>query len=117
MENNIKPIECECPKCQGFYDWTEDQGRCIICGYRWNPAIDLPKMKFPHCSFGACLAPIERIDRIFCMIHQGEIVDAVVRQKIGHQRRIKTKVERHAESQIRFNTPVMVRLKKNRAKT
>lgn len=114
MKNNIKPEGNLCPRCGGFYDWTEQQGRCLPCGYRWNPALDLPKLRTPHCAFGSCLQPIDSIEKIFCLVHQGEIVDRVVRENIGRQRRMKTKIERHAEGQIRFNTPVMVRLKKKR---
>ena len=110
--NNVKPIGNACPRCSGHYDWNEHQGRCVICGYRWNPALDLPKLKLPHCAFGSCLQPIDRIEQVFCVIHQGEIVSAVVRQNIGMQRRWKTKVERHTESHIGFNAPITVRLKK-----
>lgn len=111
-KNNIKPCGNACPRCAGYYDWTNEQGHCVICGYRWNPQLILHELKTPHCSAGRCLRPIARLEQIFCVVHQGEIVDRVVRKNIGYQKRRRTKAEHTGDSQIRFNAPIPVRLKK-----
>ena len=111
MNNATKPVGNECPKCRGFYEWLSELGRCLNCGYEWNPPIPVPEFKIPHCCFGQCVRPIEKIEQIFCERHQGELVRGQVLKNIAQQRRYTTRKANQDDGQIRLNAPIMVKLK------
>ena len=118
MENDIRPIENFCPKCSGFYLWTEGTGHCLCCGYMWNPQINRQLFTSPHCAFKCCLAPIPKYERIYCPKHEGEIVDAQAMRNIDRQKRYVRKVGgMQDDGQIRLNAPIMVKLKAQHRKT
>lgn len=117
MDNKTKPEGNLCPKCSGFYDWTTHEGRCLACGFVYNPPLPAVEFKVPHCCFGQCVRPIKKIEDIFCEVHRGEIVGEGARRNIHRQRTYTKRKGNQEDGQIRLNTPIMVKLKSHHRKT
>ena len=111
MDNSTKPTGTNCPKCDGFYSWTEPFGRCLMCGYAWNPTIATSLFKIPHCCFGQCVRPIDTLEQVFCPNHVGEAVNESAKKNIEKQRRYTQRKANQDDGQIRLNAPIMVKLK------
>lgn len=117
MDNTKKPNGNVCPKCSGFYAWVDPGGRCLCCGYHYNPPLERNLFSI-HCAFKCCLAPIPSHDRIYCPKHEGEIVDEQAIRNIQRQKRYVRKTGgMQDEGQIRLNSPIMVKLKAQHKKT
>ena len=117
MDTQKKPEGNSCPKCSGFYLWSEENGRCLMCGFAWNPKRALADFKIPHCSFGQCVKPIPRFEQIFCHVHSGEIFNENTRKNIQKQKNYTTRKGNQEEGAIRLNAPIMVKLKQRYRKT
>lgn len=118
MDNKTKPEGNLCPRCQGWYDWSTAEGRCLMCGYVWNPLV-VPQVQFkiPHCCFGQCVRPIPKLENIFCSNHAGETVGEGTRANLLRQRRYTQRKANMEDGQIRLNAPIMVKLKAQYRKT
>jgi len=118
MDNTTKPQGNLCPKCSGWYDWSTLEGRCLMCGFMWNPLI-VPQVRFkiPHCCFGQCVRPIPDIKNIFCPIHEREVVTNHTVNNINRQTRYTQRKGNQDDGQIRLNAPIMVKLKAQYRKT
>jgi hypothetical protein len=117
MDNSQKPEGSCCPKCAGFYLWGDENGRCLCCGFHWNPTIQPKGFKIPHCCFGQCVKPIDRFEQIFCPTHAREMVNAGARKNIQRQRNYTKRKGNQEEGAIRLNAPIMVKLKSHHKKT
>ncbi len=115
--NNIKPEGNYCPKCAGFYDWTTPEGRCLMCGYVWNPTIQPKGFKIPHCCFGQCVRPIDSMEQLFCPVHCGEVINEAARKNIQRQHKYTKRKGNQEDGAIRLNAPIMVKLKAQYRKT
>ncbi len=117
MDNKTKPEGNLCPKCAGWYDWTTQEGRCLMCGFVWNPRMPMAEFKIPHCCFGQCVRPIGRVEQIFCQVHKGEMVNEYTRKNIHRQQMYTKRKANQEDGQIRLNAPIMVKLKAQYRKT
>jgi len=117
MDNKTKPVGAHCPKCAGFYDWSTPYGRCLMCGYAWNPTVQPKGFKIPHCCFGQCVRPIDKLEQIYCPVHFGEIVNQHTLQNMKRQKNYTRRKGNQEEGAIRLNGPIMVKLKAHYRKT
>lgn len=115
--NNKKPEGNDCPKCSGYYAWAEELGRCLMCGYVYNPTIQPKGFKIPHCCFGQCVRPIERFEQVYCPVHAGEIVNQATMENMKRQKNYTRRKGNQEEGAIRLNAPIMVKLKAQYRKT
>lgn len=108
--NKMKPEGNRCPKCQGFYDWGEGLGRCVCCGFHWNPPIEPKVIRTPHCAYKCCLVPIPSYERVYCPKHEREIVDEQAWRNLARQKAYVRKFGGHYDTDhIRLSVPIMVK--------
>lgn len=115
--NTILPQGNVCPKCSGFYSWSDPHGHCLCCGYHYNPPLERNLFTI-HCAFKCCLASISSFETVYCPKHDGEEIDQQALQNIEKQKRYVRKTGgMQDDGQIRLNAPIMVKLKPHHKKT